>query len=405
MSGTAYRPIFVTTWCGPDTGGGAESYCARLAQEMRRAGYPVEIWCTTARSFTHPWFEPYYPEGVQEWKGVPIRHFPLSRYEEVTFFQERPELLAGMPEFPPDEWVHPREMPQSDALFRAMKQEQEACFFFFVYSHNMSFWGSHVAPERTFFFPTLHDEPYAYHSTHAYLMRKVRGHLCLSAPERELAIRLYQLPPERTTLVGAGVEAAEPGDAWRFRERFGIREPFLLYVGRRDAAKQVPDLVWYFCAYYGARQRHDLRLVLAGPGQVEIPSGIGDRIVDLGFISDQEKRDAYAAAEVFCLPSRLESFSLVLMEAWLHGTAGLANAEGAVAVHHCRRSNAGLYYHGYEEFAACLDYLLPRPALRRRMGAAGRAYVLQEYTWPATVERVARAVAQAGLPLSGGYWR
>lgn len=394
-----YRPIFVTTWCGPDTAGGAESYCARLAQEMRRAGYPVEVWCTTARDFTHPWFEPYYPAGVQEWNGVPIRRFPLSRYEEVSFFRERPALLEGMPEFPPAEMVHLREMPQSEALFRAMEREKQAAFFFFVYSHNITFWGSHIAPERTLLFPTLHDEPYAYHTTHACLMRRVRGHLFLSEPERELAARLYRLPPERTWVVGAGVEVATPGDGWRFRERFGLREMFLLYVGRRDAAKQVPELMGHFCAYVEARRRRDLRLVLAGPGAVEVPPGIGDRIVDLGFLEEQDKHDAYAAAAIFCLPSRLESFSLVLMEAWLEGTPGLVNAQGAVAVHHCRRSNAGLYYHGYEEFAACLDYLLARPALRRRMGASGRAYVLKEHTWPATLERVVCAAAEAGLPL------
>jgi len=170
-------------------------------------------------------------------------------------------------------------------------------------------------------------------------------------------------------------------------------------VGRRDAAKQVPDLIRHFCAYIEDQKRRDLRLVLVGPGAVEIPSGIGDRIVDLGFLEEQDKQDAYAAADVFCLPSRLESFSLVLMEAWLQGAPALVNAEGAVAVHHCRRSNGGLYYHGYEEFAACLDYLLGRPALRRRMGAAGRAYVLREHTWPVTLERVVRAAAAAGLPL------
>ena len=399
MSAAAYRPIFVTTWCGPDTAGGAESYCARLAQELRRSGYPVEIWCTTSRSFTHPWFEPYYAEGAQDWGGVPVRHFPLSRYEEVSFFRERPQLLAGMPEFPREEMAHPREMPESDALFRAMAQATQACFFFFVYSHSLAFWGSHIAPERTFLFPTLHDEPYAYHSTHAYLMHRVHGHLCLSEPERELAVRLYGLPQERTALVGAGVEPVAPGDARRFRERFGIPGPFLLYVGRRDAAKQVPDLIWSFCRFLQERPRQELRLVLAGPGQVDIPPGMGDRILDLGFLVEQDKQDAYAAATLFCLPSRLESFSLVLMEAWLQGTAGLVNGEGAVAVYHCQRSNGGLYYSGYEEFAACLDYLLQRPALRRRMGAAGRAYVQEHCTWPATAERVVRAAAGAGRPL------
>lgn len=394
-----YRPIFVTTWCGPDTPGGAESYCLRLAQEMRQAGYPVEIWSTTARGFTYPWFEPYYEQGVEAWNGVPIRHFPVCRYEQVTLFRQQPELLAGMPAFPAEEMTQLVEMPHSDALYVALDREKDACFFFFVYSHNLSFWGGQIAPQRTLLFPTLHDEPYAYHFATTYLMQKVRALLCLSEPERELAIRLCRLPRERTFLVGGGVDTTEPGDGWRFRARFGIQDPFLLYAGRRDAAKQVPDLIHLFSAYYHARNRKELRLLMAGPGDVDIPSGLSKQIVDLGYVSEQDKRDAYAAATLFCLPSRLESLSLALMEAWLQGTPALVNAACAVAVHHCQRSNGGLFYSGYSEFEGCLDYLLQRPALCRRMGSAGRAYVLENYTWPATMQRVVQAAERAGLPL------
>ncbi|MBN1484464.1 MAG: glycosyltransferase family 4 protein [Chloroflexia bacterium] len=395
-----YRPIFVSTWCGPDTAGGAEHYCGRLAQELRRAGYPVEIWTTTARGYTFPWFEPYYPEGLQEWDGVPIRHFPLQRHQEVSFFRERPELLADMPSFPEGEMAHLVEMPQSDALYRAIEQAQDAVFFFFIYSHNLSFWGGQIAPERTVLFPTLHDEPYAYHNASAYLVRRVHRLLCLSEPERQLALALYLIDRERTALVGGGVDVPAPGDAWRFERRLQSHEPFLFYLGRRDQAKRVPELVRFFCQYVQARRRKGLRLLLAGPGEVDIPPALAEQVIDLGYVSEQDKQDAYAAAAVFCLPSQLESYSLVLMEAWLQGTPVLVNAAGQVAVHHCQKSHGGLYYRDYAEFEACLDYLLQRPALRRRLGAAGRDYVLQEHTWPATLERVLQALEGAGRPLA-----
>lgn len=393
------RPILVATWCGPDTPGGAETYCARLAQEMRRAGIPAEIWTTTARGYTYPWFEPYYPEGLQEWNGVPVRRFAVQRHEEVSFFRERPELLAEIPAFPPGEWAHLVELPQSDALYRAMDQARDALFFFFVYSHNLTFWGSQIAPQRSFLFPTLHDEPYAYHQASAYLMGRVRGHCCLSEPERELAVRLYRLPRERLALVGAGVDAVERGDPRRFRARYGMDEPFLLYVGRRDQAKGIPELIHFF-ATYGPHRRGGLRLLLAGPGEMAIPPHLTGQVVDLGFLPERDKRDAYAAAAVFCLPSQLESFSLVLMEAWLQGTPALVNAQGEVAVDHCRQSGGGLYYRDYAEFEGCLDYLLQRPALRRRMGAAGRDYVLERCSWPAVLERVVQALSGAGFALS-----
>lgn len=390
--------IFISTWYGPDTSGGSEVLCARLAEEMRKSGYPVEVFTTTSRGYTFPWFEPYYPEGQQEWNGVPIHRFPICTWEEATFFSERLDLLREMPTFPPEEIVHLVEMPQSDGLYRALARAQEAILVFFIYSHNLTFWGSQIAPGRTFLIPAIHDEPYAYHSANAFLMRKVRGHLCVSDSERNLALRLYDLPPERVHLVGEGMDIHWQGDAERFRTRWGVKEPFLLYVGRRNAAKQVPDLIQFFCTYQERRGR-ELKLLLAGPGEVDIPPSFSDQIVDLGYIPEQDKHDLYAAATVFCLPSRLEAFSRVLMEAWLQGTPALVNADCEVTVRHCHRGNGGLYYRDYGEFEACLDYLLERPALRQRMGAAGRAYVLTYHTWPAMIQRIVQVMEESGLPL------
>ena len=71
-----------------------------------------------------------------------------------------------------------------------------------------------------------------------------------------------------------------------------------------------------------------------------------------------EKQMAYAAADIFCMPSVLESYSLVVMEAWLQGTPALVHADCAVTVDHCQRANAGLWFRSYREFDACLERLL-----------------------------------------------
>lgn len=385
------RLIFVTTWYGPDTVGGAENLCRRLAEELHRTGYPVEVWSTTSRGYTFPWFEPYYPPGRQEWNGVAIRRFPVDRWNDCGFWGERLDLLRRLPVFPPEEVRHLLEMPQSDALFRAIGEEPEALFVFFIYSHNLTFWGAQIAPERSFLLPCLHDEPYAYHAATAWLMGQVPWLLCLSEPERALALRLYPVPHEQAFLVGVGLDTDAVGDAARFRARYGIEEPFLLYLGRRDIPKGVHRLVEYFRAYRKRRNR-PLKLLLAGPGEVELAPEDAGTVLDLGLLSEADKHDACAAATLLVQPSPIESFSIVLMEAWLQETPVLVNADCAVTVHHCRESNAGLYYRDYAEFEACLDYLLERPALRERMGACGRAYVLQHHTWPAVIERFLAAV-------------
>ena len=95
--------------------------------------------------------------------------------------------------------------------------------------------------------------------------------------------------------------------------------------------------------------------MLIGPGGVRIPERLSADILDLGFVSAQDKADAYAGALALCQPSLLESFSLVMMEAWLAGTPALVHGRCAVTRDHCLASNGGLFFEDYFEFVEALD--------------------------------------------------
>jgi glycosyltransferase involved in cell wall biosynthesis len=86
------------------------------------------------------------------------------------------------------------------------------------------------------------------------------------------------------------------------------------------------------------------------------------------------------------MPSPYESLSIVTLEAWKLGAPVLANARCQVLVGQCLRSNGGLFYHGYAEFAEGLQLLLDRPELARTLGGQGRSWVESECAWD-TVER------------------
>ena len=68
------------------------------------------------------------------------------------------------------------------------------------------------------------------------------------------------------------------------------------------------------------------------------------RIHHLGFLADQDKFDAMAAADLLIMPSYFESLSMVALEAWALGRPVLANGRCDVLKGQCIRSNAGLYY-------------------------------------------------------------
>lgn len=89
-----------------------------------------------------------------------------------------------------------------------------------------------------------------------------------------------------------------------------------MYAGRKDKGKNIDTLVQYF-KRYKQNEQDNLKLVLIGGGELEIPTEIKNDVYDLGFVDLQDKYDAYGAAALLCQPSKNESFSFVIMESWL----------------------------------------------------------------------------------------
>ncbi|MCB0963408.1 MAG: glycosyltransferase, partial [Acidimicrobiales bacterium] len=101
-----------------------------------------------------------------------------------------------------------------------------------------------------------------------------------------------------------------------------------------------------------------------------------------------DRDDAMAAAAAYVQPSALESFSRTVMEAWLAGTPVIANAASAVVAWHCDRAGAGLTYEDDAELEQCLRFVAEDPTDAAALAAGGRDYVLDNYTWPVTLDRM-----------------
>ena len=124
-----------------------------------------------------------------------------------------------------------------------------------------------------------------------------------------------------------------------------------------------------------------------------LPPALRELVIDLGDVGAQERHDAYAAADLFVQPSLHESFSIVLMEAWLQGTPALVHADCAVTRGFAEASGGGLHFRSFGEFAAALDMLLPDPALRHELGQRGRAFVLANCRWEEVARKTIYAIA------------
>jgi glycosyltransferase involved in cell wall biosynthesis len=184
-------------------------------------------------------------------------------------------------------------------------------------------------------------------------------------------------------VVGVGSNVPSKTQPIRFRQRFNMNRRFAIYIGRIDENKGCGELFNYFHRYAATFPR-GLDLVLVGSAVMPVPAH--PRIHHLGFLGDEDKFDALAASDLLIMPSYFESLSMVALEAWALGRPVLANGRCDVLKGQCLRSNAGLFYESYEEFAETLYALESNGPLHARLGLNGREYFARHYAWP-VIER------------------
>ncbi|MGH9268914.1 MAG: glycosyltransferase family 4 protein, partial [Acidimicrobiales bacterium] len=211
-------------------------------------------------------------------------------------------------------------------------------------------------------------------------------------PEHRLAHRIGGVAAHHVT--GEGVPVPDSYDPQGFREKYGLTRPFILFAGRREPFKGWNDLLAGFAR--ALRMGVDLDLVSFGVGWIPPPAEVAGRVVDLGYLPDEDVPGAFAAAAAYLQPSPMESFSRTIMEAWLAGTPVIASGRSDVVRWHCERSGAGLVYDDVFELAQCLALVADAPGALRGLAAAGRDYVLTHYTWDVALDRMEKALE--GMP-------
>lgn len=141
----------------------------------------------------------------------------------------------------------------------------------------------------------------------------------------------------------------------------------------------------------------DIRLVVAGDGPARrelerlAASRLAERATFLGRVPDTA--DVYAAADVFALPSYLEGFGLVYIEAALHGVPSIGTTVGAVPETICDGETGLLVPPGdVDALAIAITRLRDNPDLCRQLGAAARARALARFTDAAMIEAYLHAL-------------
>lgn len=380
---------------GAEINGGAELHARYVAERLSRH-VEVEVLTTCARDYI-TWRNEIEP-GIDAVNGVPVRRFPVRRERDPDDFGRWSRRVFANRHSILDElkWMD-SEGPTSPALVTHLRRAAATYDFivYFSYRYYHACHGVRATPSQAVLVPTAERDPALGLAISARTFRGARALMYNSHEERALIHAVAHNQHVPGVVVGVGSEIRGGASPARFRARTGIDDPFVLYVGRIDENKGCVELFDYFTRYAAEVSRR-MRLVLVGTPVIEIPSH--PRIRHLGFVTEEEKYDAMAAADTLVMPSYYESLSMVTLEAWAMRIPVLVNGRCDVLRGQVVRANAGLYYESYEEFAEALRLIETEPGLRRALGANGRRYFDRHYAWNvvegkylAMLERLERA--------------
>ena len=365
-----------------DINGGAELHARYIAERLARHA-EVEVVTTCARDYV-TWQNEFTP-GEEIVNGLKVRRFPVDHPRSPERFGALSTTVFTRTHSVHDElrWLE-AEGPASRALISHLTAVADTTdfFLFFSYRYYHAYHGVRRVPSKAILVPTAERDPAMGLSIFQPVFRAARALMYNSLEERAMIDHVSQRKGPGV-VVGVGSDIPERVQPWRFKKKFGIRRPFAIYVGRIDENKGCPELFSHF-QRYAVMYPQGLDLILIGSSVLPVPSH--PRIRHLGYLPDADKFDGLAAADLLIMPSKFESLSMVALEAWALGKPVLANGACDVLKGQVIRSNAGLYYESFEEFAEALYLLEASGPLGGLLGRHGRDFFRRHYAW-SVIER------------------
>jgi glycosyltransferase involved in cell wall biosynthesis len=386
----------------PPALGGSEAYFARLSRWLAAGGDDVTVFTTTAVDLEAFWATAgrCLRPGTRREQGVEVRRYPLWHLPWHTRVLKALSLLphrgwqcltlscnpvawrmwieAGRPRERFDV-VHATAFPYGWPLScaRRLARHLGAPFVLTPFLHL----GDPDDPrDRT---------RRAYTSPALLSLARCADRILVQTEGERQALLERGFPAGRLVLQGMGLDRADctGGDRGRARAGWGAGADEVVIGHLANLSREKGSVDLLKAARRAWAQGARFRIVLAGPAMPNFESfwrtcRPADTVRRLGVLDAAQKRDFFAGIDVFALPSRSDSFGLVLPEAWANGVPCLAYRAGGIAWV-VRDGMDGLLVRcgDVASLAAALVRLAGDPDLRRRLATAGRERTRHEFEW------------------------
>ena len=229
--------------------------------------------------------------------------------------------------------------------------------------------------------------------------------IAVSNYSKQRIIEDYSIEEDKIRVVPNGIDpeifrVAE--DSTAIKRQFGLGDdPCVLFVGSLIPRKGLNFLV--DAAQKILKQHAQTKFMIVGKGPLkdEIVNAINKRgfwknFLFVDSLKDETLAVAYRCADVFVLPSVQEGQGIVLLEAEASGKPVVAFSVGGVP-EAVRDGETGLLvqFGDTEAFAKAVARLLSDEDLRRKMGAAARKFVVENFTWDICAQKMLQVYREA----------
>jgi glycosyltransferase involved in cell wall biosynthesis len=374
---------------GEDFIGGAESAVREFVKQFKKLVPSSEVEVFTTNAGDHDW-NPKYDVGSKLEEGILVNRFPCEiRDKKFYDYWNRVQLDSyGLTDEEEYDMLK-CQGPYSPKLIEAV--EKSDCDLFFTHPLLPIICADAVLKTKKpiVIHPGAHNEAQNRLRIYNSALSNAAGISFSTFGEQAYVNQNFEVGGVPQSVIGFGVSEydgkIDDSVVEKVKAKYGIGDsPYILYVGRVQWGKGCWILDRFFSTFIERHPSTDLKCIFAGP-VYEAPQE-NDSILTLGKVTEEEKWALLHGATALVNASMAESFSLVLIEAWLSKTPILVNSKSYATSEQALRSEGGFSFSNYGEFEGFLEVLLDEET-NAELAENGFNYATKNYSWPTVISR------------------
>lgn len=372
---------------------GCSKYIQNISESLTKRNHQVTVLTAdaiTGRGWVDPLFGNYSSKNEEIINGVRVKRLKTRWQITSPMYLLRPLANGFLPRSIGNIVSLLSAGPYLSSLDRELKEEGYEILHATAFPFGLVWqvWKACVSFRKPFVCtPLIHFEDRSHGNPLLWMaLQDAAAVIACSNYEREGMIhkginpsKIHQIP------MGIHLDEWENLHGERFRRKYHLEgKKVILFGGTKNYNKGALHLLQ--AVKKMGQDTKDVVLVAIGLTTEEWKRKKGilseTNLLDLGYVPEEEKRDAFDACDLFAMPSRYDSFGIVYLEAWICGKPVIGANVGAIPEVITERKDGLLVEFGnVDQLASSMLYLLEHPTLCREMGERGREKVIRELNW------------------------